>query len=132
LPGFGNRFGWSNVPVAVVVVSDLAVLLGYGMVFLAFRENHYASHIVEVEQGQSAIRSGPYAVVRHPMCLGLLPLYILSPLALGSYWAMLPAVLLIPFVVARIWNEETVLARDLPGYQEYMQKTRYRLIPGVW
>ena len=120
------------MPVAVVVVSDLAVLLGYGMVFLAFRENHCASHIVEVEQGQSVIRSGPYAVVRHPMYLGLLPPYILSPLALGSYWAMLPAVLLIPFVVARIWNEETFLARDLPGYREYMQETRYRLIPGIW
>jgi protein-S-isoprenylcysteine O-methyltransferase Ste14 len=132
LPGFDNRFGWSNVPVGVVVVADLVVLLGYGMVFLAFRENHYASHIIEVEQGQSVIRSGPYAMVRHPMYLGLLPLYILSPLALGSYWAMLPALLLIPFIVARIRNEERVLARDLPGYQEYMQKTRYRLIPGIW
>ncbi len=122
LPGFDKRFGWSNVPVWVVVVTDILVLLGYGLIFLVFRENRYASRIVEVEQGQTVISSGPYAVIRHPMYLGALLLYVLSPLALGSYWAMIPAVWIIPFIVARIWNEESVLARDLKGYQEYMQK----------
>ena len=132
LPGFDKRFGWSNVPVGVVVLADILVLLGYGIVFLVFRENRYASRIIEVEQGQTVISSGPYAIVRHPMYLGSLLLYILSPLALGSYWAMIPAILIIPIIVARIRNEESVLARDLNGYQEYMQKTRYRLIPGIW
>ena len=93
LPGFDKRFGWSNVPVWVVVVADILVLLGYGLIFLVFRENRYASRIVEVEQGQTVISSGPYAVIRHPMYLGALLLYVLSPLALGSYWAMIPAVL---------------------------------------
>ena len=132
LPGFDKRFGWSNVPVGVVVIGDILVLLGYGIVFLVFRENRYASRIIEVEQGQTVIRSGPYAMVRHPMYLGSLLLYSLSPLALGSYWAMIPAILIIPIIVARIRNEESVLARDLNGYQEYMQKTCYRLIPGIW
>ncbi len=132
LPGFDKRFGWSNVPVWVVVVADILVLLGYGLIFLVFRENRYASRIVEVEQGQTVISSGPYAVIRHPMYLGAILLYVLSPLALGSYWAMIPSILIIPVIVARIWNEESVLARDLKGYQEYMQKTRYRLIPGLW
>jgi len=132
LPGFDKRFGWSNVPVGVVVLADILVLLGYGIVFLVFRENRYASRIIEVAQEQTVINSGPYAIVRHPMYLGSLLLYILSPLALGSYWAMIPAILIIPILVARIWNEESVLARDLNGYQEYMQKTRYRLIPGLW
>ena len=132
LPGFDKRFGWSNVPVGMVVMADILVLLGYSIVFLVFRENRYASRVVEVEQEQTVISSGPYAMIRHPMYLGSLLLYILSPLALGSYWAMIPAILIIPVIIARIRNEESVLARDLSGYQEYMQKTRYRLIPGMW
>lgn len=132
LPGFDKRFGWSNVPVGMVVMADILVLLGYGIVFLVFRENRYASRVVEVEQEQTVISSGPYAMICHPMYLGSLLLYILSPLALGSYWAMIPAILIIPVIIARIRNEESVLARDLSGYQEYMQKTRYRLIPGMW
>jgi protein-S-isoprenylcysteine O-methyltransferase Ste14 len=132
LPGFDRRFGWSSVPTGAVVMADILVLLGYGIVFLAFRENHYASRIIEVEPGQTVIRSGPYAMVRHPMYLGCVLLYIFSPLALGSYWAMIPAMLAVPIIVARIRNEESVLARDLNGYQEYMQKTRYRLVPGIW
>jgi len=132
LPGFDHRFGWSNVPWAVVIIADILILFGYVIIFLAMRENRYASRIIEVEQGQTVISSGPYAIIRHPMYLGALPLYALSPLALGSYWALIPAAWIIPFIVARIRNEEIVLARDLKGYQEYMQKTRYRLFPGVW
>jgi len=89
------------------------------------------SRIIEVEQGQTIISSGPYAMVRHPIYLGVLPLYTLSPLALGSYWAMIPAILIIPFIVARIRNEESVLGRELKGYKEYMQKIKYRLISGI-
>ena len=118
LPGFDQRFVWSNVPVSVVVIADILILLGYSIVFLALRENRYASRIIEVEPGQTVISSGPYAIIRHPMYLGVLPLYTLSSLALGSYWAMIPAILIIPFIVARILNEESVLARDLNGYQE--------------
>jgi len=132
LPGFDKRFEWSNVPVAVVIVADILVLLGYGMFFLVLRENRYASRIIEVEQEQKVISSGPYAIVRHPMYLGVLLMYILSPLALGSYWVMVPSLLIIPLLVARIRNEESVLRRELKGYQEYSQKTKYRLIPGIW
>jgi protein-S-isoprenylcysteine O-methyltransferase Ste14 len=71
-------------------------------------------------------------MVRHPMYLGVLLMYTLSPLALGSYWALIPGLLIIPILVARIRNEEEVLARELDGYSEYMQKIRYRLIPGIW
>ncbi len=88
--------------------------------------------MVEVEEGQKVIDTGPYAVVRHPMYLGILVLYIFSPLALGSYWAVLPMLLMIPILVARLRNEETVLVRDLPGYSDYMQRTKYRLVPGIW
>jgi protein-S-isoprenylcysteine O-methyltransferase Ste14 len=132
LPGFDKRLGWSNVPVAVVIVADVLVLVGYGMFFLALRENRYASRIIEVEKEQKVISSGPYAIVRHPMYVGVSLLYIFSPLALGSYWATIPSLLIIPLLVARIRNEESVLGRELKGYKEYMQKTKYRLIPGIW
>jgi len=132
LPGFDKRFEWSNVPVVVVIAADILVLLGYGMIFLVFRENRYASRIIEVEQEQKVISSGPYAIVRHPMYLGVSIMYIFSPLALGSYWAMIPSLLIIPLLVVRIRNEESVLVRELKGYQEYLQKTKYRLFPGIW
>jgi protein-S-isoprenylcysteine O-methyltransferase Ste14 len=132
LPGFDNRFEWSNVPEAVVIFADILVLISYGIFFLVLKENPYASRIVEVESEQTVITSGPYAKVRHPMYSVVLSMYILSPIALGSYWAIIPMILIIPVIVARILNEEKVLVRDLNGYKEYMQKTRYRLIPGIW
>jgi len=132
LPGFDQRFAWSQVPAVAVIVADVLVLLGYGIVFLVFRENPYASRVVEVEPGQKVISSGPYAVIRHPMYLGESLMFIFSPLALGSYWAMIPALGIVLLLVARIKNEERVMMRELEGYPEYMRKTVYRLVPGVW
>lgn len=132
LPGLDKRWGWSDVPVWVVIVADLLVLLGYAIIVMVFRENQYAARTVQVEEGQQVISSGPYAVVRHPMYVGVVLMYLASPLALGSYWALLPALLIIPILVARIINEEQVLKRDLNGYREYQQVTKYRLLPGVW
>lgn len=132
IPGFDIRFGWSNLPWGVVIAADILAFFGYIIVILVFRENRYASRVVEVEEEQTVIQSGPYARVRHPMYVGVLLLYIFSPLALGSWWAVLPALITIPVIVARILNEEKVLVRDLKGYPEYMQKVRWRLIPGIW
>jgi protein-S-isoprenylcysteine O-methyltransferase Ste14 len=94
--------------------------------------NTYAAANIRVEQGQKVISSGVYALVRHPMYFGALFLFAGTPVALGSWWALLLFPVLIPILVARILNEEKLLARDLPGYVEYMRKVRYRLIPGVW
>jgi protein-S-isoprenylcysteine O-methyltransferase Ste14 len=132
LPGFDRRFEWSNVPVALVIAADVLVVLGYTVVFLVFRENTYTSRVVEVERDQKVISSGPYAIVRHPMYVGVLIMYLLTPLALGSYWGVIPALLMVPMLIARIQNEEQVLGKELPGYLDYVQKVRYRLIPGVW
>ena len=132
VPGFDRRWGWSTMPWWVVVAADLLVLLGYAMIFRVFRENQYTSRTVQVEQGQQVISTGPYAAVRHPMYVGVLVFYLASPIALGSWWAFLPAAVILPILVVRILNEEQVLERDLPGYKEYKLKTRYRLLPGIW
>lgn len=130
--GFDRRFGWSEIPVYLVILSDVAIFLGYLMVFWVFRQNSYASRIVEVDKNQKVITTGLYSFVRHPMYLSVMIMWIPTPLALGSYWGLIPMAT-IPFaLVVRILNEEMVLLRDLPGYKEYCQKTKYRLIPFVW
>jgi protein-S-isoprenylcysteine O-methyltransferase Ste14 len=132
LPGFDYRLGWSHVPTAVVIAADALVFLGYYLFILVMKENTYASRVVEVEPGQKLISSGPYALVRHPMYLAVVVMYAFTPLALGSYWALIPDLLIIPVLFGRIRNEEKVLGRELSGYTEYMQQTRFRLFPGVW
>jgi len=132
LPGFDHRFGWSNIPIGLVIAADVLVFLGYMVVIMVFRENRYASRIIEVEKGQMVISTGPYSIIRHPMYLGTLIMFIATPIALGSYWAFIPFLIVPIVLVLRILNEEEVLLRDLPGYKEYCQKTRYRLIPYIW
>jgi len=132
LPGFDKRFGWSHLPEWLVILSDVMILVGYSIFFMVMRENSYASRTVEIQDGQKVIRSGPYAIVRHPMYVGVLLLYIFSPLALGSWVALIPMLGMIHFIVLRIKDEEKALVEDLEGYREYSQEVRYRLIPGIW
>ena len=132
LPGFDKRYGWSNTPVWLIIIADVIVFAGYMMVILVFKENSYASRTVEVDEDQKVIDTGPYAVVRHPMYTGVTALYVISPLALGSYWALISSILIIPIIVARILSEEKILAKELKGYTEYQQKVKYRLLPMVW
>jgi len=130
--GLDYRYHWSNVPVYLVIAANAIVLSGYIFVFLVLRENSYASRIIEVEKGQKVITTGPYAIVRHPMYLGVLVMYLFTPLALGSYRAIVFFLPLIPLLVSRLLNEEEKLLRELPGYKEYCQKTRYHLIPFIY
>jgi len=130
--GLDYRYHWSNMPVYLVIAANAIVLSGYIFVFLVLRENSYASRIIEVEKGQKVITTGPYAIVRHPMYLGVLVMYLFTPLALGSYWAVIFFLPLLPLLVSRLLNEEEKLLRELPGYKEYCQKTRYHLIPFIW
>ena len=132
IPGLDRRFGWSDVPTAHVLAANAVVFLSYAFVFLVLRENSYASRIIEVEKNQKVISTGPYAIVRHPMYLGMALMLLATPAALGSYWAYVVFLPLPLFLIPRILNEEKVLLRDLPGYGEYCEKTRYRLIPRIW
>ena len=132
LPGFDKRFGWSNVSTSLVVAADVVILAGYFIIFRVMQINSFASRVIEVVSEQKVIDTDLYSIVRHPMYVGAILLYVASPLALGSYWAVLPALAIIPVLVARIKDEETALDKDLPGYLEYKQKTKYRLIPFIW
>jgi protein-S-isoprenylcysteine O-methyltransferase Ste14 len=127
-----HRFSWSHVPLAVSIAGDLAVVLGFLLVFAVFRENTYTAATIEVAAGQTVVSAGPYAVVRHPMYVGALILLAGTPLALGTWW---PLVLLVPLtvvIVIRLLDEEAYLAAKLPGYAEYRRAVRFRLLPMIW
>ena len=132
LPGFDRRFGWSEMALGVVIAADVCIVLGYLIIFRVMQINSFASRVIEIASGQKVIDTDLYAIVRHPMYVGAILLYCASPLALGSYWAAISGLVIIPVLVARIIDEEAALEKDLPGYLEYKQKTKYRLIPGIW
>ena len=132
VPGLDKRFGWSEIPVYMVLMADIVILLGYLLIFFVFRQNSYASRVVEVDKSHKVISTGLYSIVRHPMYLGVLIMYLPTPLALGSWWGLITMAGIPLALVLRILNEEKVLCRDLPGYTEYCKKTKYRLIPFVW
>ena len=97
-----------------------------------FRENTYTSAVIEIRQDQKVISTGPYGVVRHPMYTGASLMMLFSAPALGSLWALAGVLGLIAAIVVRLLDEERFLLQNLPGYREYCQKIRYRLIPGLW
>ncbi|BCI54581.1 hypothetical protein NIIDNTM18_38590 [Mycolicibacterium litorale] len=132
LSALDHRFGWSHVPVAVVVVGNLAVLGGLGVAELVVIQNRYAAATVTVEAGQPVVSTGLYGVVRHPMYAGAMVMMAGMPLALGSYWGLLPMLAGVPILVVRILDEEKLLVAELPGYGDYRQTVRFRLIPRLW
>jgi len=132
VPALDHRFGWSTVPLPVVVAGDLLVVIGFGFIFRVYRENSFTSATIEVADNQTVVSTGPYAIVRHPMYASAMLYLIGTPLALGSYWGLLAALLMAPFLIWRLHDEERLLAASLPGYTEYQRNVRYRLIPFVW
>ena len=126
------RFGWSAVPTWLVILASILFLSGYGAYAEVMRENAFLSRTVEVQDGQRVISTGLYGIVRHPMYLATLFMFLPLPLILGSFFGLIPFALYPIVTVIRILNEETVLTEGLCGYAEYKTKVRYRLIPFVW
>jgi protein-S-isoprenylcysteine O-methyltransferase Ste14 len=132
LPSLDHRFGWSSVPVFVVVAGDGLVIFGFALITRVLRENSFASAIIEVSASQRVVSTGPYALVRHPMYAGALPLLAGIPLALGSWWGLAVAAFFLVALIWRLLDEERYLRRRLDGYEDYCRKVRWRLAPGVW
>ena len=132
VPVIDHRCAWSAVPLCGVAAEDVLVALGSLIVFFAFRENTFASAIIEVGTGHKVISSGPYALVRHPMYFGWLVTFAGVPLALGSWWGLFTIIPIMLVIVWRLLDEETFLAGNLPGYSEYQNRVRYRLVPFIW
>jgi protein-S-isoprenylcysteine O-methyltransferase Ste14 len=132
LPGFDHRYGWSRVPLWLTVLSQIFVAGGLLMTYWVVKINRFAARTIQVESGQSVISDGPYRTIRHPMYAGMCVMWLCTPLALGSYFALPAFALLIPLVVLRLLNEEKVLRQELAGYNEYCSRTHFRLVPFVW
>jgi protein-S-isoprenylcysteine O-methyltransferase Ste14 len=132
VPALDHRFGWSVVPLAGVVAGDILVAMGFYVIFRVYRVNTFTAATIQVAADQRVISTGPYAIVRHPMYAGASLYVVGTPLALGSYWGLLAAAAMLPFLIWRLVDEERLLARNLPGYTEYQQRVPHRLVPWMW
>jgi protein-S-isoprenylcysteine O-methyltransferase Ste14 len=130
--GLDHRFGWSSLTDLDVLGGDVLILIGYAIIFFVFRANTFASSTIEIAADQHVVSTGPYAIVRHPMYAGAALYLIGMPLALGSWWGLLGLIILVPAFVWRMFDEERLLAKRLPGYDEYRNTVKYRLIPHIW
>ena len=131
LAGLDFRFGWSEVPDWVVWTTGSIFLLSYGMYAEVMRENEWLSRSIEVMEGQKVVSTGLYGIVRHPMYTATIGMFLAMPLVMGSWWAFLVMVPYVLAIVTRIKDEETLLTKELEGYQEYKEKVRWRLVPHI-
>jgi len=130
--GLDHRFGWSYVPLWVVVLSAALFVISYALYAEVMRENTYLSRTVEVQRDQKVIDTGLYGIIRHPMYAATVLMFLAMPLVLGSW---LSFVCFLPYVFVievRIRNEEKILEKDLSGYTEYKKRVKYKIVPYVW
>jgi len=130
--GLDFRFSWSQMPVAVTIIASVLFLVAYILYAEVMRENAYLSRTIKVEEGQTVVSTGLYGIVRHPMYMATLLLFLVMPLVLGSWWALIPFAFYPAIIISRVKDEEVLLTRELAGYAEYKEKVRYRIIPFIW
>ena len=130
--GLDHRFGWSQMHLAVTVIASVLFLLAYALYGEVLRENAYLSRTIKVEEGQKVVDTGLYGIVRHPMYMATLVLFLSIPLVLGSWYALMAFAFYPAIIIVRLKDEEELLTRELPGYAEYKQKVKWRIIPFVW
>jgi protein-S-isoprenylcysteine O-methyltransferase Ste14 len=128
------RYQWSAVPIAVQVAAFACIVLSLLLIYWVMLENPFLSRVVEVqtERSHRVVTSGPYRYVRHPMYSGIIVLFVCIPLALGSFWSLIPAAILVLLILVRTLLEEKTLRTELEGYKAYAERVRYRVLPGVW
>lgn len=130
--GLDYRFGWSQMPLGVTLVASVLFLVAYGLYAEVLRENAYLSRTIKVEEGQKLIDTGLYGVVRHPMYGATILLFLMMPLVLGSWYAAIIFLIYPALIILRLKGEEKLLSKELPGYEDYQKKVKYRLFPFVW
>ena len=130
--GLDYRYSWSRMPMAITVASSVLFLLAYVLYAEVLRENAYLSRTVKVEEGQTVISTGLYGIVRHPMYAATILLFIMMPLVLGSWYAAIIFLAYPVLIVIRLSGEEKLLLKELPGYGQYREKVKYRIIPFIW
>ena len=130
--GLDFRFGWSDVPTWVIIVASIMFLAAYTLYAEVMRENAYLSRTIKVEEGQKVVDTGLYGVVRHPMYSATILLFLMIPLVLGSWYALIAYAFYPLIIIIRLKDEEALLTKELSGYSQYKQKVKYRLIPFVW
>ena len=132
--GLDARFSWSTVPLAAKLVGGAGVTFSMALVFWVMTANTFLSSFVRIQddRGHTTVTTGPYRYVRHPMYAGMFFYFLGTPLLLGSWWALVPSVLNVITFIIRTALEDRTLQAELPGYAEYAQRVRHRLVPGVW
>ncbi len=130
--GLDFRFGWSTMPTWVVTAASVLFLVAYALYAEVMRENAYLSRTIKVEEGQRVVDTGLYGIVRHPMYAVTILLFLMIPLVLGSWYALIAFAFYPAIILVRLKDEEALLTKELPGYEAYKQKVKYRIIPFVW
>lgn len=130
--GLDFRFGWSQMPFGVTITASVLFLIAYALYAEVMRENAYLSRTVKVEKGQKVVDTGLYGIVRHPMYMATILLFLMMPLVLGSWYALIVFAFYPVIIIVRLKDEEDLLTRELHGYAEYKKKVKYRIIPFVW
>ena len=130
--GLDCRFGWSHVSKTVVIIASALFLLAYLLYAEVMRENAYLSRTVKVEEGQTVVDTGLYGIVRHPMYSATILLFLMIPIILGSWYALIVFAAYPAIIIVRLKDEEELLTRELAGYAEYKQKVKYRILPFIW
>ena len=130
--GLDFRFGWSRMPSAVVIAASILFLFAYALYAEVMRENAYLSRTIKVEAGQTVVDTGLYGIVRHPMYMATVLLFLMIPMVLGSWYALIVFAFYPAIIIVRLKNEEALLTREVAGYAAYKKKVKYRLIPFIW
>ena len=130
--GLDFRFGWSQMSLWITIAAAVLFLLSYALYAEVMRENAYLSRTIKVEKDQKVVDTGLYGIVRHPMYMATILLFLMIPLVLGSWYALAVFGFYPAIIIVRLNGEEDLLTRELPGYAEYKKKVKYRLLPFIW